>query len=122
MNLHLTTHNAARTMPVGSITEAETLAEAESDVLYAIFDDGEFDYVVKTLTPDVGWERYTLTLTPDRPLSVSPEMDDPQPEAEEHVFFAFSRDHAYTIARQLIDGREFWEMMLLDKEGEDLPL
>lgn len=122
MNLHLTTHNAARTLPVGNITEAETLAEADADVVYAIFDDGEFDYIVKTLTPDVGWERYTLTLTPDRPLSVNPEMDDPQPEAEEHVFFAVNRDHALTIAHHLIGDRGFWDMVLLDEEGEDLPL
>lgn len=119
MALHMTTRNSALTLPVTSLIDAKVKVQEQGDVLFAVFDDGEVDYIVKTLAPDDDWERFTLTLTLDAPLSVADV--EPLPE-EEHVLFAASRDHARALARNLLSTRHFWSAVLLDEEGEDLPI
>lgn len=115
MTLHLSFPDRAEHFTdVPGMTLAERITDRHPEALLAVFDDGKFDFILRSPGRDVAFERFTLQLE----WTECDEFFD-----REHSFFALDRSHAAAIAREKLQALMIdCDALLTDEEGKEVHL
>ena len=113
-HLHLTYADRAEVHPASGMPFAESLTAKHPEALLAVYDEGEYDLILKSPGRDIDLICYGLRLE----WTECDEHFD-----QNHTFFAVSNDHARAIANSKINAIMLdVDAVLTDDEGEEVHL